>query len=302
MRAWRVLAWPAGLVLVVLGPHAEDVVPWPAYIPLVLAYVVGVGVLLRERGRVGRASVALTAAGPGLFALVTMSGPPTADEPALMMLNTAILLVAAVVLCVAATHVAVRHRHHVTTATVLALGAMWVGTAAYVLNLLARVAVVLSGASGQQAAVEDTAWIAFEYLRGLDGEPTTMAYLLVWFDLIQLAYIAVAYACFAAIAALLHRAGSLSTAAAERIRWLGITAAALIVGGVTMAYGLPRSADLVPAWTAFVLAVPFMTTLLPYALGLTMRSERGRAGDQPAAVLARDARLTTVTEEEKHHV
>ena len=64
--------------------------------------------------------------------------------------------------------------------------------------------VVLSrGRPDEQAAVEDHAWVAFEYLRGLEGSPDFVTYLLVWLDLLQLAYLATTYVAFAAVARLM---------------------------------------------------------------------------------------------------
>jgi hypothetical protein len=149
-----------------------------------------------------------------------------------------------------------------------------VGSAVYLVNLVARFAVVLSGASGQQAAVEDTAWIAYEYLRGLGGAPDFMSFLLVWLDLLQLGYVATVYVCCAGLARLLRKQGAVSERVGRAVERAGHALAAVIVLGVALAAILPRELDVVPAWAAFVASIPFMTTLLPFVLGAAMLSTR----------------------------
>ena len=50
--------------------------------------------------------------------------------------------------------------------------------------------------------------------------------------------------------------------------------AGLLLGGIVLAVALPREADLVPAWVAFVTGIPFMTTLAPFALGVAWLVQR----------------------------
>jgi len=274
------LTWPVGLLLVVA--HMEIAAfTLPVSVVLTVLYAAGVLALLRawDAGR-DRTAALLVATAPGLFALVGFAGPPTADEPGLMQLNTAALAVLALALLLAATRVAVDHRasphiHLVVSGLVLLV----IGSTLYLANLTARVAVVLSGAADQQAAVEDHAWVAYEYLRGLEGSPDFMSYLLVWFDLTQLGYVAVTYVAFAGIARLLHREGFVSRRAGTVIGRTACALASVLVLGAVAAVMLPRDADLVPAWAAFVAGIPFMTTIVPFALGVAML--RHRASDDP---------------------
>ena len=148
--------------------------------------------------------------------------------------------------------------------------ALVIGSGGYLVNLLARWAVVLSGAADLQAAVEDSAWVAYAYLPGLDTEPTFLGYLLVLFDLLQLAYVVLTYLGFGALASALGRAGHLRARAARRI---GLAGAGL-AGVATVAAVLAGSVGTVAAWAAFVLTIPFMTTLLPCALGLALLRSR----------------------------
>ena len=177
-------AWPLGLVLV-LAYTMGGAVPRPLFLLLDLALAVGYALVLRRVAR-DPAATALAVAGVGLFVLVGVVGPPTAREPLYMLLNAVVLLAVAVTLLVATTKLALRAPNGPTALAVLALA---VGSVGYLLNLLARWAVVLSGAAPAQAAVEDRAWMASSYLRGLDGDPSFVTYLLVWFDLIQVAYL-----------------------------------------------------------------------------------------------------------------
>ena len=272
------LTWPVGLVLVVVNMEVEAVT-LPVFAALSALYAAGVLGLLRAWGaHRDRTAALLVASAPGLFALVGFAGPPSADDPELMQVNTAALAVLALVLLLVAIRIVVDHRTspHVPVA-VSGLVLLVMGSMLYLANLVARVAVVLSGASDQQAAVEDHAWVAYEYLRGLEGSPDFMSYLLVWFDLTQLGYVAVTYVAFAGIARLLQRGGSVSHRAGTVISRAAYTLASVLILGAVAAMVLPREADLVPAWAAFVTSIPFMTTIVPFALGLAMLRQRATA-------------------------
>lgn len=272
------LAWPIGLLLVLANVEAPFITA-SVFFALDAGYVVTVIVLLRRLGAAGdRSATALVVAGAGLFASVGFSGPPTAAEPGLMMVNTAALLGVALCLLVGSTAVVARYR--ASDAVVAALPGLLllvVGSAVYLVNLVARFAVVLSGASDQQAAVEDTAWIAYEYLRGLGGAPDLMSFLLVWLDLLQLGYVATVYVCCAGLARLLRKQDAVSERVGRAVERAGYALAAVIVLGVALAAILPRELDVVPAWAAFVASIPFMTTLLPFVLGVAMLSTRVNA-------------------------
>ena len=274
------LTWPLGLVLVTVNMEV-DAVTLPVFVALSALYAAGVLGLLRAWGaHRHRTAALLVASAPGLFALVGFAGPPTADEPELMQVNTAALAILALVLLLVAIRLVVDHRtspHFPVAVSGLVLLVM--GSMLYLANLVARVAVVLSGAADQQAAVEDHAWVAYEYLRGLEGSPDYLSYLLVWFDLTQLGYVAVTYVAFAGIARLLQRGGSVSHRAGTVISRAAYTLASVLILSAVAAMVLPREADLVPAWAAFVTSIPFMTTLVPFALGLAMLSS-GRPHDR----------------------
>lgn len=282
------LTWPTGLLLVLAYLEIDAITP-PVMVALEVLYAAGVLWLLRAwSAREDGTAVTLVASGPGLFALVGFSGPPTADEPGLMMVNTAALMVVAVALLLVAIRVVVDHRASAHVAGAVSVLVLFVvGSTLYLSNLVARLAVVLSGAAEQQAAVEDRAWVAFSYLRGLEGSPDFWAYLLVWLDLLQLTYCVTAYLCFAGLATLLRREGLVSQGAGSNIARVSTAAGVAVVLAVVIAAVLPRSADLVPAWAAFVLTIPFMTTIAPFALGVAMLRHHstspstGRTGPVP---------------------
>lgn len=256
------LAWPVGLALA-LGHLLGGLLPGPVFVVVDAAYVLAVVVALRgARAPRDHAALALLGAGVGVFALASLTGGPTARHPTAMLLNAAALLAVAVALAVGA--FALAHRFQRLPA-VLGAAAVGIGSAGYLLNLLARWAVVLAGAAPQQAAVEERAWMANVYLRGLDGVPDTMSLLLVWLDLMQVAYVVLAYAGFAGLAVAAGRAGAVSGRAAGAVAAVGWVAAA---GTVLCAVLAPVSA--VFAEAAFVLTIPFMSTLVPALLGCAL--------------------------------
>lgn len=267
------LTWPTGLLLVVA--NMELGVPLPGAVAVSAVYAAVVIALLRSWRHSDRSAVALVASAPGLFALVGFAGPPTADDPGLMQANTAALMILALVLLLVAIRIVVDLRTSPRLQVAVSGLVLFVmASTLYLANLLARVAVVLSGAADQQAAVEDRAWVAFEYLRGLDGSPDFMSYLLVWLDLLQLGYVAVTYVAFAGLARLLRGEGAISDLAGNGIARAAYTLASVLVLGAVAAMALPHEFDLVPAWAAFVTSIPFMTTILPFGLGLAVLRHR----------------------------
>lgn len=267
------LGWPAGVVLVMAG--TAGAFPLPLFGCLLAAYVAAMLVLLRRLdGSRDRPAAALALAGVGIFTLAGLTGPPTARLPGAMLANAVVLLAAAVTLLVAAVVLALRAGAIGRAPAALGLVALVVGSTGYLLNLLARWAVVASGAVGQQVAVEDSAWMAFVYLTGLPPEPTYLAYLLVWLDLVQLAYVVLTYLAFAALATALGRSGAVSARVSAGVGRTGVGLAALVMVGAAAAGAVPGIAGTVGAWTAFVLTIPFMSTLLPYVLGVGLLRHR----------------------------
>lgn len=140
------------------------------------------------------------------------------------------------------------------------------GSAGYLVNLLGRIAVVQTGLSGRQAALEDDYWMATEYLRGLPASSDPLAYLLTWMDLVQLGYVVTAYVATAGLARLLHTERLVPARAGRVVEGCAWAGAGLLAGSIGLALTLPRDLDAAPAGLAFALSIPFMTTLLPFAL------------------------------------
>ena len=257
--------------------------PLPVTLPLGVALAVAYAlVVYRLAGRrPDPPALGLATAGVGLFVLVGFVGPPTAAEPANMLLNAVVLLGSAVALLWATSAIALRLRSGPAVTAAVLLGA---GSVGYLLNLLARWAVVLSGAAPAQAAVEDQAWMASAYLRGLDGEPSYLTYLLVWFDLVQVAYLVLSYASAVALAVALGRAGLLPARFSAVAARTGVALAVLVCAAAIVAAS-DGPVGTVAAWTAFVLTIPFMSTLLPHLIGVGLLGS-GRPASRPEAVLA----------------
>jgi hypothetical protein len=252
----KAAVWPVGLLLTMLYAGA-GVLPLPLFVLLDAAYVAMVYVAYRRAGR----ALPLLVAGAGIFAIVAFTGIPTARAPQAMLANAALLLAAAVLVLVGVCRYAARLRSPLALLAVVALS---IGSAGYLANLLARFAVVLAGAAPAQAAVEDQAWQAHAYLVGLPGEPSTLTILLVWLDLLQVAYCALAYVAIGLLALALVPADVVSARAGWRIAGAAGALTALVVLGATLAV---FTGSEIGAWTVFVLTIPFMSTLLPNVLG-----------------------------------
>ena len=147
------------------------------------------------------------------------------------------------------------------------------GASVWLANLVFRYAIVASGASSLQAMVEDRAWVANEYLRSLKGTPSWMDLMLVWTDMLQLAFVVLAYLA-AALGAALVGAGWLGRFGGSVFVGLNVALAFALISGIILAgYG-----SVPGAWMAYVLSIPFMVFVLPYFLGaifLTVESPNG---------------------------
>ena len=244
MAVWRIGATKSGS-----GVVRED----PAYVP---------GVLLL--------------AGPlALLLGASVTGEPTAARPGDYLLNTTAILAGSVILVAGFVALfAGLWRSGQRLLPLLGLAGLLVGAAVWLANLVFRYAVVASGAAGMQAAVEDRAWVAYQYLRGLQGEPSWMEFLLVWTDMLQLAFVLIAFMVAAAFAAALVRVG-----------WLGRVGGGIFVGlnlalalALTLGIALAGGGNVAAAWTAYILTIPFMAFILPYFIGVTLVRRGGRVG------------------------
>jgi len=265
MKAVAWVAWPLGLLLTIAYAQA-GMLPLPVFVALDAAYVLAVAVTLRRAGP----AAPLLAAGPVIFSLVALTGVPSASAPAAMLANAGVLLAAAALLVVGHVTIAARVWDGAgRRAAALAVLLLMVATSGYLANLLARYAVVLAGAAPAQAAVEATAWQAHAYLQGLSGQPDNLlVLLLVWLDLLQVAYVVLTYLATAALTTALRRGGLLHDRPAHLLTGAGVALAGAVIVAAVLA-SLP-AVGAVAAGVAFALTIPFMSTLLPWLLGAAM--------------------------------
>lgn len=259
-------SWPAGLVLIV-GHTIGGLLSTGAFLVVGAAYagLLGLAICSRGLGRTRRDPVLMVLAGPMVFVLAGLTGPPTALRPGAMLLNAGVLAAAAVILLVAAAGLVI-DRGRVDRAAVLCLLGLMVASAGWLLNLVARWAVVLSGGADLQAKVEARAWIADVYLRGLTEPPDFLSFVLVWMDLVQIAYVVLGYVAYALLASVAVRGRLLTRRAGRLISTVGaILAAVVMIASAASAWLEP--VQTATAGTAFVLTIPFMSTFLPYLLG-----------------------------------
>lgn len=263
-------SWPIGFGLI-MAHTIGGVLGRPMFL---LAIVVYVGVLAAALRACGlgtgprRDAALLLLAGPMIFVLAGLTRPPTALSPGLMLLNAAVLALGAGVLIVAAAGL-VLDRGRLDRAGLLGVLGLLIGTTGWLVNLVSRWAVVLSGASTAQVEVEAEAWMAMVYLRGLPDSPYPMSFLLVWMDLLQIVYVALAYSGFALITVGVVRRGLVGRRPAIAIIAVATTLAGLVLTAASISAWV-GAAGQITAWTAFVLTIPFMSTLVPYLLGSAM--------------------------------
>lgn len=263
------LAVPVGSVRDLAGTGALFAA-YAVFVVLTGAIVWKRGAAKTEYGRVrdhpGFLPGALLAAGPLALVLgASVTGGPTAARPGDYLLNTTAILLGSLILVTGFTALFAKlWETGECLLPALGLASLLVGAALFLANLIFRYAVVASGATSLQAAVEDRAWMANEYLRGLQGEPSWMEFLLVWTDMLQLAFVLLAYLATAAFGAASMRAG-----------WLGkvggyIFVALNLVLALAVTVGFVLAGSTVAAWMVFVLTIPFMVFILPYFMGVTL--------------------------------
>jgi hypothetical protein len=133
----------------------------------------------------------LLVAGPLVLMLgASVTREPTASRPGDYLLNTTAILLGSVILVASFVVLTAKLREaEERLFPLLGISGRLVGAAPWLTNLVFRYAVVAAGAAGLQAEAEDRAWVAHEYLRGLQGEPSWMGFLLVWTDLTQVTFV-----------------------------------------------------------------------------------------------------------------
>lgn len=272
------LAVPVGRLRDLAGTEAL-LAGYAAFVALTAAAVWRIGATKTDSGRAREHPAflpgVLLAAGPLALVLgASVTGEPTAALPGDYLLNTTAILLGTVILV--AGFIALFARlwdRGEKILPALGLAGMLLGAALFVANLVFRYAVVASGAAGSQAEVEDRAWVANEYLRGLEGEPSWMEFMLVWMDMTQLAFVLLAYLSAAAFGAALARAGWLGKVGGGVFVASNLALAMAVVVGIFVAgYG-----SAIAAWTVFVLTIPFMAFIMPYFVGVALIKPGGRS-------------------------
>lgn len=235
----------------------------------------------------------LLVAGPLTLLLgASVTGEPTAALPGDYLLNTTAILLGSVILVAGFVVLSARlWEAGQRLLPVLGVAGVLAGSALWLANLVFRYAVVASGAAGLQAEVEHRAWVANEYLRGLQGEPSWMEFLLVWTDMTQLAFVLLAYLSTAAFGAALMRTGWLGKGGGSVFVALNLALALIVTAGIILAGG----GSTVAAWTVFVLTIPFMMFILPYFVGVALvrRGSRMRSAPDRDRGLATDTSPTS---------
>jgi hypothetical protein len=295
--ALRWATWPLGLGLLLLRAPNELVPLW-AWAPLTAAYLFVARSLFRRSSSgspVQLPSRLWLASGMTVFSLGGLTGAPSAERPAAMLGNATVLLGAATGLLLGGVTLLCRlwdGRGRVSAA--IGVSVLVAGSALYLVNLVARFAVVLAGWAPQQAEVEDRAWQASSYLLGLPANDRPAVFLLVFFDLLQVGYVLCAFVASAAFAVALGRSGMLPRRAARTVASVAGGAAGAVVGGIVVAGGVITGAPVsgtvhdIGAGLAFGLTIPFVTTLLPFVTAVCVL-HRSIGGAAPSPLPVRTA-------------
>jgi hypothetical protein len=265
------LAVPVGQLRNLAGVAAL-IVGYAVFVALTATAIWKIGAAKTQSGRVREHPAflpgVLLAAGPlALLLGASVTGEPTASRPGDYLLNTTAILLGSVILVAGFAVLFARlWETGERLFPLLGLTGLLVGAAPWLANLVFRYAVVASGAAGLQAEVEDRAWVANEYLRGLQGEPSWMEFLLVWTDMLQLAFVLLAYLAAAAFGAALIKAGWIGKTGGHVFVGLNLALALIVTAGIILA----GSGSTAAAWTAYILTIPFMVFILPYFVGVAL--------------------------------
>lgn len=265
------LAVPVGRLRDLVGAEAL-ICGYAVFVALTATAIWKVGAAKTQSGRVRERPTflpgVLLLAGPlALLLGASVTGEPTAARPGDYLLNTTAILLGSLLLVIGFVHLSARlWETGQRLLPALGIAGLLVGTSVWLVNLVFRYAVVASGAASLQAEAEDRAWVANEYLRGLRGTPSWMEFLLVWTDMLQLAFVLLAYLAAAAIGAASMRAGWLGKWGGGLFVSLNLALAFVLTIGIILAGG----GSVVAAWTAYILTAPFMVFILPYFAGVVL--------------------------------
>jgi hypothetical protein len=274
------LAIPVGRLRDLVGAEAL-LSGYAVFVALLTVAIWKIGAAKTNAGRVRERPTflpgVLLVAGPlALLLGASVTGEPTALRPGDYVLNTTAILVGSLVLIGGFVVLFARlWDAGQRLLPALGLAGLLSGAAVWLVNLLFRYAVVASGAAGLQAEVEDQAWVANEYLRGLEGMPSWMELMLVWTDMLQVVFVVLAYLASVALGTALVGAGWLGKFGGSVFVGLNLSLAFAVITGIILAgYG-----SAIGAWTAYVLSIPFMVFVLPYFLGAVFLTAESPNGD-----------------------
>ncbi len=266
-----VLAVPVGLLRDLAGTEALFA-GYAVFVALTAAIVWNLGAAKTDSGRVREHPAFLPGllmfAGPLVLLLgASVTGEPTAARPGDYLLNTTAILLGSLILLGGFVALGVRlWEAGQRLLPALGLAGLLVAAAVWLANLVFRYAVVASGAADLQARVEDRAWVAYEYLRGLPGDPSWMELLLVWTDMLQLAFVLTSYLAAAALGMALLKVGWLGRTGGNIFVILNLALALTVTAGAALA----GAGNVGAAWTAYILTAPFMVFILPYFVGVAL--------------------------------
>lgn len=288
------LAVPVGRLRDLVGAEAL-ICGYAVFVALTATAIWKVGAAKTQSGRVRERPTflpgVLLLAGPlALLLGASVTGEPTAARPGDYLLNTTAILLGSLLLIGGFVALFARlWEAGQRLLPALGLAGLLLGAAVWLANLVFRYAVVASGAASMQAGVENRAWVANEYLRGLQGEPSWMEFLLVWTDMLQLGFVLLAYLAAAAFGAALMRAGWLGKSGGSLFVSLNLALAFVVTIGIILAGG----GNVVAAWTAYILTAPFMVFILPYFAGVALlrREDHGDVARRRGDLATEDARV-----------
>lgn len=288
-RTGGIYLWIAPVLAILVGrlrdlAGAEALIfGYAVFVGLTVAAIWTLGAAKSESGRAREHPAflpgVLLVAGPLVLVLgASVTGEPTAARPGDYLLNTTAILLGSLSLVGGFVALSARlWEAGERLLPALGLAGLLVGAAVWLANLVFRYAVVASGAAGFQAAAEDRAWVANEYLRGLPDEPSWMELLLVWTDMLQLAFLLAAYLAAGALGAALVRVGWLGKIGGGAFAASNLALFVVVTAGIMLAAG----GSTVAAWTAYVLTIPFMVFVPPYFAGVALVRQGARASVAP---------------------
>lgn len=253
------------------------------HLALLVAAIWTSGARKTEEGRVREHPAflpgVLLVSGPIVLFWGASTGEPTATSPGNFLFNATGLLVGVLILLLGFAILSARLREAGENLfSVLGFTGFLLGVGLFAANIAFRFAAVASGAAGAYARLEDVAALP-NYLAGLPPDPSPLLILMAWMDVVLVAYVLLSYLAMAAFGIALIRAGWLGKAGGSVLAALGLAFVGSVVAGLST--GSPFGVGL-----AFFLSIPFMSTVLPYFLGVALVAARQMSSSARRATTA----------------